>query len=128
MTVRSRVREVELVGLFNSHQFHLCPSQYEGFGHIIHEAMGVGAVVITRDGPPMDEFGIPASLLIPSQVKSRLRLAEMRTVTPEAVAKIVRHVAGLSTGTIQTISRQMRQTFETSHEAFRHRLTEVLAC
>jgi hypothetical protein len=126
VTVRSRVPEAEFTDLFNRHQFHLCPSQYEGFGHIIHEAMGVGAVVMTRNGPPMDEFGIPTDLLVPSRVKSHLRLADMRTVTPEAVAKMVRYVAELSPETIEAISRQMRLTFETSQAEFQQRLSAVL--
>lgn len=126
VTVRCRVQESELIDLVNRHLFHLCPSQYEGFGHCLHEAMGVGAIVITRDGPPMNEFGIPANLWVPSQVKTRLRLAEMRSVSPEAVAKMVRTVAALSPEVIQVISRQMRLTFEASQEAFRQRLSIVL--
>lgn len=128
VTVRSQVTESELITLLNSHQFFICPSQYEGFGHCIHEAMGVGAVVITRDGPPMNEFGIPANFLVPSQVKSSLRLAEMRSVTSEAVATIVQYAAGLSPESIRIISRQMRMTFEENQTAFSQRLSAVLAC
>lgn len=121
-----RVSDARLRRLMNSRQFHLCPSKYEGFGHYLHEALGVGAVVITSDAPPMNELGLAPELLIPARSGVMLRIARLHDVTPQAVIDRVKHVAQLSTERIQEISREARASFEQEKAAFRARFLEIV--
>src|ERR1700722_9145705 len=86
VTFLQRVTKAERAQLFNENLFHICPSQYEGWGHYIWEAMGCGGIVLTLDQPPMNDF-VPntAFLLPPAGVKKTQCLAAMHTVSPRAL-------------------------------------------
>jgi hypothetical protein len=48
--------ETTLNILMNSAGVHICPSETEGFGHYINEALSTKALVVTTDAPPMNEL------------------------------------------------------------------------
>jgi hypothetical protein len=56
VTLLRDVDDEQLKFLQNSHRFHLQPSQTEGFGHVLHESLSVGAELLSTDAPPMNEL------------------------------------------------------------------------
>ena len=117
----SKVDEPELVRLMNACRYHVAPSPYEGFGHSIHEGIGVGAIVVTPNAPPMKDF-YGAFAHIPVASTTKCRLATMSMVTPDAVratcAATVARVSCLEDGRWAAQSYQ-RQWFLQDRKFFR---------
>jgi hypothetical protein len=106
--------EHELTTLMNSHQFHLLPSAYEGWGHVIHEALGVGATVLTTDAAPMNETA-PAIFIPPCGTRV-IRRATVYEVSPEAIAQAVLNAKPIDGA---------RAAYEQERQDFDKRLTHL---
>ncbi len=114
----------------NRSQIHLCPSIYEGFGHYINEAKSVGAVVVTTDGPPMNElirsdFGF----LIPTEERVAVRVAMGSIVSVEALRSVIREgVLPLleDRARLLRMGRRARADFLENDSLFRERLLALV--
>jgi glycosyltransferase involved in cell wall biosynthesis len=84
------VSEQRLRNLMNTHGIHLCPSESEGFGHNIGEALSIGAYVVTTNAPPMNELVKPDyGSLVESKYSGDRDLSEMFKVIPSALEHII---------------------------------------
>lgn len=113
--------------LQNSHRFHLCPSQAEGFGHYLMEALGVGAVVLTTDGAPMNELVTPQrGVLIPVARTGRQAAAITWLADPIEIAEAVEHALALDEAECEALGAAGRRFFRDNDVAFRQRLVAAV--
>lgn len=115
-----RIDDTELRRLQNACRFHISPSEAEGFGHCLMEAMSVGAVVITVDGEPMNELiDAGTGLLAAPAGIGRLGLARSFQVDVDAVEAVVERALALTVGGREGFGHRARARFEQGDAAFR---------
>ncbi|MEI6531939.1 MAG: glycosyltransferase, partial [Chlamydiota bacterium] len=108
--------EEELRILQNRALYHLCPSYTEGFGHSIGEALSTGALVITTDGPPMNELVTEdRGVLIPWTNAIPAGLGEAFYSKPEQIREAVLRAVSLKNKEERCLEgRKFFQTLESS--------------
>jgi len=120
--------EGEIALLMNSCGIHLCPSRSEGWGHYIHEALGCGAVVITTDAPPMNEFvNAQNGVVVETERSERRHLGRNYFVSPPALEAAIESLLAVSPGTLQEMGRQARHSFLDNQKEFQERLRIAIA-
>lgn len=122
-----RITDEEMKQLMNSHLFHIMAAGYEGWGHALHEGLGCGAVMISTDHPPMNEFaGVPHELLVGYQDT----IVELSAMRARVVAPPIRDAVGkalkLSADRIKEISMNARAAFLAQREDFRSNFKSVV--
>ena len=116
--ITSRVTDAQLAEMQRTIPVHLQPSEYEGFGHVIHEGLSVGACVVTTDAAPMRNVDGTADVVAVTRSWS-LGSARMWGVSPAAVAETVRRVAARPPEWFDETGRSAVAAFEAQREAFR---------
>lgn len=124
VTILDRVSDIEMRRLQNAHRVHLYPSETEGWGHALHEGLGVGAIVLTLGVPPMEEFG--AAIHLPAQANGTRCLSMLYRVEPAAIAQAVHQAMRLSEAEVREVWWRTRARWLRERAAFRMRLREEL--
>ena len=105
---------------------HLCPSETEGFGHYLMEAMSTGAVVITTDAPPMNEFIADKRCLVPYMNTAPCGLATRYFVDPEQLAKRVEGLMALPPLELKKIGKGNRTNYLKKTKEFHQNLKRLI--
>jgi glycosyltransferase involved in cell wall biosynthesis len=125
--VTARIPESEVHQLLNECQYHIMPSMYEGYGHSLHESIGCGAVIITTDAPPMNEFiGIDKNLLVPVLRRDPCRLGHLNWVSPDSVAVAVQRALEMTDDQIKAASQAARDGFVQDRDFFRSEFANIV--
>ncbi|HET9818152.1 MAG TPA: glycosyltransferase [Rhodanobacteraceae bacterium] len=120
------IPDAELRRIQNAHRFHLCPSETEGFGHYLVEAMGLGAMVVTLDAPPMNEMVAPdrGALITPSRTSTQ-SLATTYFYDAGAMETLIERLLGTSDAELDRVGAAARAWFEDNDRAFKARIAEA---
>ena len=119
--------DAELRELQNANLFHLCPSETEGFGHYIVEALSVGAIVLTTDAEPMNELVTPErGILMPFARTGTQQLATRYLVEADALETAVASALAMDEAEVRRKQGAARAFFLENDAAFRARLVEAV--
>jgi glycosyltransferase involved in cell wall biosynthesis len=121
------IDDTELRRLQNQAQFHLCPSEAEGFGHYLMEGLAVGAVVMTTDAAPMNELVTAGrGILIPPVRTERRGLVDFQFVDVGGIEATVEQALALGDADCARLGTAARRFFLANDRDFRGRL--LAAC
>jgi len=125
--LREYLSDAELRQLQNSHIFHLCPSQTEGYGHSLVESLSVGAVTIATDAEPMNELVTPErGVLVAAHAQGKQELATLYDFDPQAMQRAVEHCIAMPVEEQQRLGRAAREWYESNRQAFPKRLLDAI--
>lgn len=121
------IPDTELQRLQNAHRFHLCPSETEGFGHYLVEAMGVGAVTVTLDAPPMNEMvASERGTLVPYSRTGTQSLATTYFYDEAALESVIERLLATPDTELERIGAAARSWFEDNDRAFKARIADAV--
>lgn len=125
--IRDHLSDADYRRLQNEHRFHLCPSQTEGFGHYLVEAMSCRAVVVTLDAEPMNELvTAERGALVPAQPIGMQDLATCYGFAEAAMEAAVEHCLSMDAATAERMGEAARAWYEQNHADFPDHLREAL--
>lgn len=118
----------DIIKLVNEHPIHLCPSLSEGWGHYIVEAMSCGAIVITTDGPPMNELVQAGRGILVSAPETKPRhLGTNFKVAPAALEASIEQAVSMSQTDRTLMQTTARNWMQQNHRDFETRFTGLLS-
>lgn len=125
--IHERINDVDLEALRSSCGIALAPSEAEGFGHALFDAMARGQVVVTVDAPPMNELvGNDRGFLVGWSDYSPCRMGTKYFVDEVALEESIDVIVNMSAGSLEARSQAARTWVETRHDSFRERMHSLL--
>ena len=125
--ILDRVDDASLRTLQNAHRVHLCPSEAEGFGHCIAEAMSCRALTLTTNAPPMNELVTADRGILVDYNRSKRQRSGMNYYVDEAkLENGIRHILDMDAASMQRLGQNARTWYEENDALFRQRLVDAL--
>lgn len=120
--------EHEIDELQNTCAIHLCPSEAEGFGHYICEALGCGAIVLTTNAPPMNELvtEMEGVLVDFTHTSKKGYNASLFYVSEDDLSKKIAHTLGQARNQLVIKQKNSREKFLSTQITLEHNITNHL--
>lgn len=123
------IPEAKLNKLMNECGAHLCPSKHEGFGHYLHEAKSVAAVVLYTDAPSMNETFAPYVSGIPieyTDTRTQNKLCPKYIVSPSNIEKAVNYYLTLTEEEKVNMGLRARRQFLHNDKRFKQKFYDII--
>lgn len=118
----------KLKKLQNENLYHLCPSEAEGFGHYIVEAMSSRAVTLTTDAPPMNELvSEQRGVLATYKSKEPQRLGMNYYVNEADLENQIIRMINMTQEEKKSIGKESRKWFLKNDKDFRKKFKELIS-
>lgn len=103
------------------------PSEVEGFGHVLAEPMTAAGVVVTTDGPPMNELVQPGrGFLVRYGPQRPLRAGTCYQVDEAALEAELERVFATPLDALRLVGEEARRWQLAAHQQFASRLVELV--
>ncbi len=124
----TRLSDKDLIEKMRTSKIHLCPSETEGFGHYLHEALSTGALIVSTDGPPMNEWITTKEGFLASAKKKRVgeKLGSRYIISVEQMQQVLEKVVSLTPEERVVYYQASRQKYQDLLTSFRNKSTDFL--
>jgi hypothetical protein len=125
--VLERLDDAALRELQNTIGIHLCPSEAEGFGHCIAEAMSCRALTLTTNAPPMNELiTADRGILVNYNKTRRQRSGANYYVDPVDLERKIEDIIRMDPASKQLLGQRARDWYEENDQFYRTQIVEAL--
>lgn len=124
--ITERIETDNLRELQNTCGIHLCLSETEGFGHYLMEALSTGAVVVTTDAPPMNEFVTDPRCLVSYHSTEPMQLGIRYFADADQLRDKVLYLMSLSPDELKKIGDNNRLMYMKKTQEFYDNLKKLM--
>ncbi|BEH14470.1 glycosyltransferase [Marinobacter shengliensis] len=125
--IASNLTDQEIEALWQKASFAILPSEVEGYGQVLAEALANGCVTVTTDAPPMNELVEECrGYLAEPEENQPFRLGTRFKVSKRSLEKVIDKALSESPEHLDRIAHNATQWYALNHQAFLSRLTKAV--
>lgn len=125
--IASNLTDQEIEILWQKARFAVLPSEVEGYGQVLAEALANGCVTVTTNAPPMNELVEDCrGYLAEPEENQPFRLGTRFMVSKRSLEKVIDKALSESPEHLDRIAHNATQWYALNHQAFLSRLTKAV--